>query len=196
VPAFADGSITTDPRAMEEVARTDGHSGFRRVRDEGATVQFVDTFPGPRGAPAGERRTVLYDPDGELPLPRYVPLDGHHPLTLISPANNRTINTMFAEFEPPEAVVALSPDDASARGLADGQLVEVFDDHVAIELPLRVDAAVRAGVCHIPKGLWLRHITGGLTANAFAPRGPSDLAGGACFNDARVDVRAGRGATA
>ena len=31
---------------------------------------------------------------------------------------------------------------------------------------------------------------GGLTANAFVPDTLSDLAGGACFNDARVDVAA------
>ena len=47
---------------------------------------------------------------------------------------------------------------------------------------------MRSGVCHIPKGLWLRHVAAGLTANAFAPATLSDLAGGACFNDARVDV--------
>ncbi len=42
----------------------------------------------------------------------------------------------------------------------------------------------------MPKGLWRRAVGGGLTANAFAPDTLSDLAGGACFNDARVDVRA------
>jgi anaerobic selenocysteine-containing dehydrogenase len=196
VRAFDDGSLTTDPKAMEEVVRSDGATGFLRVRDDGTTVQFVDTFPGRRAASGDHRRAVLHDPDGELPLPRYVSLEARHPLTLISPASNRTINTMFAEFAPPEAVLALSPTDASARGLADGDLVEVFDDRSTIELPLRVDAGVRPGVCHIPKGLWLRHVRTGLTANAFAPRGASDLAAGACFNDARVDVRAGRGATA
>jgi anaerobic selenocysteine-containing dehydrogenase len=123
-----------------------------------------------------------------------VPLESSHPLTLISPASNRTINSMFGEFAPPDAVISLSTADAAARGLVDGQVVEVFDDRASIELPLRIDVAVRTGVCHIPKGLWLRHVATGLTANAFAPRGSSDLAGGACFNDARVDVRAGRGA--
>jgi hypothetical protein len=40
----------------------------------------------------------------------------------------------------------------------------------------------------IPKGLWCRATPEGLTANAFAPATLSDLAGGACFNDARVEV--------
>jgi hypothetical protein len=44
-------------------------------------------------------------------------------------------------------------------------------------------------VCAIPEGLWLRSLPAGLTANGFAPATISDLAGGACFNDARVDIR-------
>jgi hypothetical protein len=49
---------------------------------------------------------------------------------------------------------------------------------------------MREGVCSIPKGLWRRSIEGGLTANAFAPDTYSDLSDGACFNDARVEIRA------
>jgi hypothetical protein len=40
----------------------------------------------------------------------------------------------------------------------------------------------------MPKGLWCRHTVNGLTANALAPDTLSDLGGGACFNDARVQV--------
>jgi len=53
---------------------------------------------------------------------------------------------------------------------------------------LVVDATMRPGVCSIPKGLWLRATNQGVTANAFAPDDLNDLVGGACFNDARVDV--------
>lgn len=42
----------------------------------------------------------------------------------------------------------------------------------------------------IPKGLWLRATNQGLTANAFATDELNDLASGACFNDARVEVTA------
>jgi len=40
----------------------------------------------------------------------------------------------------------------------------------------------------MPKGVWSRARDGGLGANAFAPDALSDLAGGATFNDARVEV--------
>jgi anaerobic selenocysteine-containing dehydrogenase len=51
-----------------------------------------------------------------------------------------------------------------------------------------IDETLRPGVCFIPKGLWLRATQTGLTANAFAPDELNDLASGACFNDARVEV--------
>jgi hypothetical protein len=41
----------------------------------------------------------------------------------------------------------------------------------------------------LPKGLWRKHTANGYTANALAPDALTDLGGGACFNDARVNVR-------
>jgi hypothetical protein len=40
----------------------------------------------------------------------------------------------------------------------------------------------------LPKGLWRKHTANGLTANALVPETLTDLGGGACFNDARVQV--------
>ena len=45
----------------------------------------------------------------------------------------------------------------------------------------------------LPKGLWRKHTANGYTANALAPDSLTDLGGGACFNDARVDVRRANG---
>ena len=76
-----------------------------------------------------------------------------------------------------------------------GDIVRVWNDQAALEVPCRIDAGLRDGVVVLPKGLWRRHVPGGLTANAFAPDTIDDLAGGACFNDARVEVaRAATGA--
>jgi anaerobic selenocysteine-containing dehydrogenase len=64
----------------------------------------------------------------------------------------------------------------------------VRNDRAAITLPARVDDSVRQGVVVIPKGLWRRHVEGGLTANALVPDDVEVTVGGACFNDARVEV--------
>ena len=47
---------------------------------------------------------------------------------------------------------------------------------------------MRAGVVFLPKGLWSHHTESGTTANAVSPDTLTDLGGGACFNDARVEV--------
>ena len=55
---------------------------------------------------------------------------------------------------------------------------------------LVVDDDLRPGVASMAKGLWRDALGGGYTANVFAPDALSDLAGGATFNDARVEVSA------
>ena len=40
----------------------------------------------------------------------------------------------------------------------------------------------------LPKGLWRRSTRNGVTGTALVPDTLTDLGGGACFNDARVQV--------
>jgi anaerobic selenocysteine-containing dehydrogenase len=54
--------------------------------------------------------------------------------------------------------------------------------------PARVNPDVRQGVVLYPKGTWLHNSLNGATANALSPDTLTDLGGGACFNDARVQV--------
>ena len=51
--------------------------------------------------------------------------------------------------------------------------------------PVLIIAALRIG---LPKGLWRKSSWNQLTANALVPDSLTDLGGGACFNDARVEV--------
>jgi anaerobic selenocysteine-containing dehydrogenase len=174
-----------DPARMAEAIRTDGSTESRpELRPPGGTVQFVDTHPRFRD---GSTRVRLIDPASELPLPRHVPASSAG-LAMISPSTSRTINSMFAEFDPPDIAISISPADAAARGVADGDRVRVHNDLGEVELLAKVDDAMRDGVVSIPKGLWRRSFTNGRTANTLIPLENNDLAGGACFNDARVEI--------
>ncbi|MBS1836985.1 MAG: molybdopterin-dependent oxidoreductase [Actinobacteria bacterium] len=151
------------------------------------TIQF-----GPSEDPAttipdgGRARLVLgLGPD---PVPTHRPLDSTYPLTLITPASTRMINSIFGEYDPPPAVVSVHPDDAAARGVRDGDEVRVFNDLATLVMPARVDPSLRPGVVSIPKGLWRRHLPGGLSANALTPADVEHTIGGAVFHDARVDI--------
>lgn len=140
------------------------------------------------GAQAPARVRLTAEVPGVDRVPTYRPLHSRFPLTLLSPASPQTINSMFGERDDVVPVLTLHPDDAASRGIVDGADVRVFDDRAAIVLPARVDGSTRPGVVVLPKGLWRRATSSGLTANAFAPATLADLAGGACFNDARVEV--------
>ena len=132
----------------------------------------------PRDAPAPAARSSSATPRRRTPTgaptsrrcrtsacPRYVELDDPYPLTLITPATAKTINSMFGEFQPADPAVHLHPDDAAARGLADGDAVVVRNDRATVPTT-RADrrrAAARAS-SSMPKGSWCRDFAGGLTA--------------------------------
>jgi anaerobic selenocysteine-containing dehydrogenase len=84
----------------------------------------------------------------------------------------------------------MHPDDAAARGLGDGHAVRMFNELGEVRCPVQIGAWIRPGTVVLPKGLWRRHTSNGLTATAMAPDSLTDLGGGACFNDARVQVEA------
>lgn len=126
-------------------------------------------------------------------LPRFLPVESRYPLALLSPASDRRITSTFGgvngDSPPP---LEMHPDDARARGLADGDVVRVWNDLGEVRLPLRVTDAVRPGVVSSLKGAWLRTSDNGQTVTALVPGHHADIAEGACFNDTRVEVAAAR----
>ena len=123
-------------------------------------------------------------------LPTYRALVSHYPLTLITPASDKRITSTFGGLSVNDAtpVLEMNPEDAAARGLSDGKWVKVWNDLGKVFLPLRVTPAVRPGVVCSEKGAWLRTSPNGQTVSALAPTDKADLAAGACYNDARVEV--------
>ncbi|MFZ5478862.1 MAG: molybdopterin dinucleotide binding domain-containing protein, partial [Myxococcota bacterium] len=55
-----------------------------------------------------------------------------------------------------------------------------------------VSPALRPGVVSLPKGLWRRATRNGWTSNALIPDHVDEHGGGACYNDARVEVESAR----
>ena len=158
------------------------YTEVRATRPSEGTVQFRDTFPS-----FPDHRARLASLPG-LGVPRFVELDDPYPLTLITPATAKTINSMFGEFQPADPSIHLHPDDAALRSLTDGATVRVYNDRASITTVVRIDSAIRPGVASMPKGTWCRDFAEGLTPNALVPATLSDLADGACFNDTRVEV--------
>ena len=157
-------------------------------REPGTTVQFRDVDP---GTGHGGRARLVVDASGVDRVPFYRELDTPGlPLTLITPATSRTTSSMFGHLAPASPDLRLSRADAEARGLRSGGRARISDGKHAVEATVRVDDTMRPGVAAMPKGMWRRDGFEGFTANVFAPDHLADLAGGATFNDARVEVTA------
>jgi len=123
-----------------------------------------------------------------LGVPIFQPMESGFPLTLLSPATNKTINSIFGELNARRAALVMHPQDAAQRGLGDGDLVRVYNDLGELHVPLDISEDVRPGVVTVPKGLWRSATVNGSTATALAPDHLTDIGEGACFNDARVEV--------
>ncbi|MGH9442545.1 MAG: molybdopterin-containing oxidoreductase family protein [Thermoanaerobaculia bacterium] len=158
-----------------------------------APVQWVDVLP---NTPDAKAHLFPDDLDRQAPLGLYAfqqdPGSGAFPLALISPASDKTISSTLGELDAFPAALEIHPEDAAARGLTGETAVRVYNDLGEVRCLLRITPGIRPGVVQLPKGLWARHTLNGATANALAPDTLADLGGGACFNDARVEVEAVR----
>ncbi len=176
------------PERVLGLALPGGVPGAVSTQAPGAAVQFRDVWPDHPGARARLVASAGAQAHGVAAVPGYTELESALPLILVTPATAKTINSIFGDIDGPAPVVRLHPDDAAQRSLGDGQRVRVWNDEGDIEVALVVDPDLRPGVASMPKGLWRRSVGGAFTANVFAPDTLNDLAGGACFNDARVEV--------
>lgn len=155
----------------------------------GRPVQFVDVFP-----KTPDRKVALFPPALDQQAPQglygYQPDPGSvdYPLALISPASDRTISSTLGELPRPEVRLEMNPEDAAARGLDEGDELRIWNALGEVRIKAHLTHLVRPGTVAMPKGVWRRHTANGYTSNALSPDTLSDLGGGACFNDARVQV--------
>lgn len=137
-------------------------------------------------------------------LPDYVPpregptsnaaLAARYPLAFISPPAHHFLNSTFSaqpvfvrrESEP---FLTIHPQDAAARGIADGQAVVTFNDRGSFEAKARVSDAARPGVVVGLSIWWAKMCPGGRNANAVTSQQLTDMGAGATFYDVLVDVR-------
>ena len=156
-------------------------------------TQFVDVFP---LTPDGKIHLVPEHLDNEAAyrggLYHYVadPGDEEFPLALISPATKKLVSSTFGQLNPDIVPVQIHPDDAARRAIDAGDEVRVFNARGEVVCTAAINPALRRGVAVIPKGTWDHNTRSGNTANVLVADDLTDIAGGACFNDARVEIAA------
>ncbi len=130
------------------------------------------------------------------PLPAHADREPGGPLRLVTAPATHTLNSTF--MERPELrernggmALQLSPDDARARGLADGQRVVAWNDLGETVFLLRVTDRVPPGVAVAEGVWWIAHAPGPRNVNALTSQRLTDRGAGSTFYDNRIDVRAG-----
>jgi anaerobic selenocysteine-containing dehydrogenase len=156
-------------------------------------------FPTPSGK--CELYSASLEKQGVDPLPFYNPpvelsneeLEKRYPLSFLSPPARHFLNSSFAnvarfrEFER-EPHLDMHPHDAAERGIADGDMVQVFNERGSYRLRARVNGKPRPGVVVAPSVWWKKYSPDGRNANNLTSQRTTDLGQGATFYDCRVQV--------
>ena len=137
------------------------------------------------------------------PLPAYTPprenalanpaLAQRYPLAFISPPCRNFLNSSFANLpfalaSEKEPRLDIHPDDARARGIADGDRVRVFNDRGSYSLKAAVSERARPGVVVAPSVWWRKLSPDGRNANDLTSQAVADMGGAATYYDCLVEV--------
>jgi anaerobic selenocysteine-containing dehydrogenase len=179
------GASSSGGALREQLART----GVATPPQEARPVPFADVFPSTVDAKVHLVPEAL---DKQTPHGLYTyqadPATPSFPLALISPALASQISSTFGQLRQAPAALEMSPADAAARSIREGDTIRVYNDLGEVRCAAKMSDDLPPGVCSLPKGLWRRHTRNGFTANALIGQGLADLGGQATYNDARVQV--------
>jgi anaerobic selenocysteine-containing dehydrogenase len=115
---------------------------------------------------------------------------GAYPLQLLTPNTKNRIHSQFGNLPTiraldPDTFAEMSPADAAARDIVDGDRVSVFNDRGRVEITARLDHSLRPGCIVIHNGWWLSE-GGGI--NLLSAARETDMGHGAAFHDNAVEV--------
>jgi anaerobic selenocysteine-containing dehydrogenase len=154
------------------------------------------------GFPTASGRAVVDAPG--LGVADYVPnhecaqtapaLAARHPLALISPPARHFLNSSFVNVKSlrdieGEPLLEMHPDDARSRGLADGSVVEAFNDRGVYRCKLAVSPRARPGVVNGLGVWWRKYGLDGTNVNELSSQALTDIGRGPTFYDCLVEVR-------
>lgn len=196
---------------QETLAKAGGAARLRfaKEQDDDAFLPFAQ---GPFATPSGkiEFYSATLEAQGMDPLPafrpapesRHVEASRRYPLEFLPRKADNYMNSTFANLSSHQAleathrdVLEMSAEDAAARGIAEGDAVEVFNDRGALTLRAHVNGAVRPGVVAARLG-WNKLSADGHNVNLLTAQRLNDLGGGPVFYSVLVEVRKGLGPSA
>lgn len=175
---------------LEELER----QHFVRLRLASDGAPFLPFAEGGFGTPSGKcdlaAGAVEYCPPEESRLGDTA-LRKRYPLELISPKNDDSMNSTFGnrpDVDRQTSELTLHPEDAAARGIADGDPVRVFNERGSLLLTARVAETVRPGVVRAGSVRWPKKAPDRNNVNVLTSDRLADLGGGPVFYSCLVEV--------
>ena len=156
-------------------------------------------FPTPSGKCEFFSQRLLEQ--GLDPLPGHVPnhevagQSALYPLAMISPPARNFLNSTFVNLQSLRDIegrplLEMHPDDAAARGIAEGALVRVFNGRGTYECHATLNGRARPGVVN-GLGVWWRKLGhAGTNVNELTSQALTDMGAGPTFYDCTVQVQA------
>ena len=177
--------------------------GWMRLNLPEVFAPFAEgNFPTPTGK--CELFSEKLEREGLPAVPEFIPpresrqsapaLAQKYPLALITPAAHAFLNSSFANLpkqlrQEMRPFIEIHPADAAARGIADGESVQVFNERGSCELYASVTTRARAGVCISPSVWWNKLSPRKVNVNQLTSQELTDMGGGATFYDTLVEIK-------
>ncbi len=194
-PCFADDDEALARQALRGI-------DFEALRRDGQVALPLPAAPFAEGGFPTPSGKAVVDAPG-LGVPDFVPnhesalsapaLAARYPLAMISPPARHFLNSSFVNVDSLRAAVGepalqVHPDDAAARGVADGQTVRVFNDRGVHRCRAQVTTRTRSGVV-VGLGIWWRKLApDGTNVNELTSQRLTDLGRAPTFYDCLVEV--------
>ena len=195
-PCFADDDLAIAQQAVN------GPVPFAQLREVGwAKLPLPEAPFADGGFPTPSGRAQCEVPG--VGLPDFVPpyesvrsapeLARRFPLAMISPPARNFLNSTFVNVKSlraieQEPVLEIEASDASARGIADGDEVRVFNDRGEYRCVARVSGRARAGVVHGLGVWWRKYGLDGTNVNELTHQRLTDMGRAPSFYDCLVEV--------
>jgi anaerobic selenocysteine-containing dehydrogenase len=180
------------------------HVSFQQLRERGWVKLPLLEAPFANGGFLTPNGKCRLDAPG-LGVPDYVPnyesatsspeLAARYPLAMISPPARHFLNSTFVNVTSLRSIegqplVEIHPDDAAARGIADGAMVRVFNDRGEYRCAAAVSERARPGVVN-GLGIWWRKLgPDGTNVNELTHQRLTDIGRAPSFYDCLVEVAA------
>ena len=200
---FAEPCFADDDETLARAAFRRESVDFDALRAHGwVKLSIADAPFADGGFPSADGRCIVDSP--EFGVPDFVAnyesaasapeLARRYPLAMISPPARNFLNSSFVNVKSlrdieGEPLVELHEADARGRGIASGQMVQVFNDRGSYLCRARISARARAGVVN-GLGVWWRKLgAAGSNVNELTHQRLTDIGRAPSFYDCLVEVR-------